>query len=202
MVKIQIFGERNSCNNYLVKLLELNLKCEATKTHQKPWGVMPVDQVTIVLVKNPYSWLLSLHKKPHGPHSFREKFINLHFNEFLKAKWRGYNNAVERYNDIMLGYLELIQQDPTVLLVHSEDLQQDPEGIVAKIADNYDIRRKGQFKNITREVNSGGNLVNEFKKLDYYGQQLWKKELTPDDIKEINEQINTEVFSYFSYKRL
>ena len=77
---IKIYGERNSGNNYLIKLLDsniINLNPSAWKMHTEArfgWthGLpIPTDEANIlkinfiILVKNPYSWLLSLYRNPH-----------------------------------------------------------------------------------------------------------------------------------------
>lgn len=196
---IQIYGERNSCNNYLVKLIEHNIGVNVVKSHQFPEYVGSKEH--IILVKNPYAWLLSLHKKPHGSHNFRSKYVNLTFSNFLRARWGSYDNSVIRYDDIMKHYINFLKIYSNALLIHSEDLQENPEQVINTIATTFKIKQR-QFKNIEKEVNSGGNLVDQFKKLDYYKNQEWKKELRKEDIRFINSIVSDEVFDYFSYKKL
>ena len=196
---IQIFGERNSCNNYLVKLIDKNLRIEAKKSHQFPQYISGKN--TIILTKNPYAWLLSLHKKPHGSHNFRSKYIYLSFEEFIRSQWGSYENAVYRYNDIMTSYINFLESTPQTYLLKSEDLQQTPGEVLSDIAETFGIKQRG-FRNIEREVNSGGNLVEKFTKLDYYKNEEWKQELRKEDIKWINSIIDKRVFEYFDYKRL
>ncbi len=196
---IQIFGERNSCNNYLVKLIDKNLRVGAKKSHQFPKFLTGNDH--ILLTKNPYSWLLSLHKKPHGSHNFRSKYIYLSFEEFIRSQWGSYENAIYRYNDIMLSYMNFLPAYPNVYLLNSEDLQKQPGAVITDISNHFGIKQR-PFKNIDREVNSGGNLVAQFSKLDYYKNEEWKKELTKNDIKYINSILDESIFEFFDYNKL
>jgi len=196
---MKIFGERNSCNNYLVKLIEKNLRTEVVKSHQFPEYTN--GDIHIILVKNPYSWLLSLWKKPHGSFQFRQKYINLHFDEFLRTEWRGYPNAVERFNDIYNAYIDFLEDRGNAFLVRSEDLQRDPEKVLNDICTHYDIKSR-PFKNINKEVNSGGNLVGKFDRLNYYLSEEWREKLSPQDIAFINKNIDTKIFDFFNYEKL
>ena len=209
--EIKIFGERNSCNNYLVKLLDLNLEVNSVwrnhtsarfgNTHGFPIYTNGVNH--IVLVKNPYAWLLSLHKKPHGTKKFRNKYINLTFDEFLCAEWRGYDNAVKRYNDMLTRYISFLTKHPNTLLVHSEKLQENPEEVIRLISDKFNIRfKKNKFIPVIKEVDSGGNLNHVFNKVDYYVKELWRERLTENHINTINKDLYKEVVEYFNYKLL
>jgi len=196
---IKIYGERNSCNNYLVKLIETNFRVEVSKSHQFP--TYTNGDIHIVLVKNPYSWLLSLWKKPHGSFQFRQKYIYLSFDEFLRTEWRKYSNAVERYNDIYKSYIDFLEQRGNAFLIRSEDLQRNPEAILKELSKHYDLKLR-PFKNIDKEVNSGGNLIGKFNRLKYYLEEEWKSKLTKEDISFINKNVSKKIFEKFNYEQL
>jgi len=197
---IKIYGERNSCNNYLVKLIETNFRVEVSKSHQFP--TYTNGDIHIVLVKNPYSWLLSLWKKPHGTNQFRSKYVYLQFDEFLRTEWRGYPNSLERYNDIYKSYIDFLNKYGNAFLIRSEDLQRNPKEVLQKLASNYDLKLR-PFKNIDKEVNSGGKQIGEgFNRLDYYLKEQWREKLTQEDVNFINKNIDKEVFNYFNYEQI
>lgn len=196
---IKIYSERNSCSNYLMKLLEQNLDAEVVKTHQLPVYDIMFDN--IIIVKNPYAWTLSLWKKPHGTKRFRDKYVYLKFDEFIRSEWRGYANAIERYNDCLNHYRKMLNEHPDVILIKSEDLQRNPKEIISKIAYNYDYTIR-KFKDIKKEVNSGGNLVGTYDRRDYYLNEEWKKKLTRNDINFINRYLNDQNFEFFGYEKL
>jgi hypothetical protein len=197
---IKIYGERNSCNNYLVKLIEKNFRVEVTKSHQFP--TYTNGDIHIILVKNPYAWLLSLWKKPHGSFQFRQKYLKLRFDEFLRTEWRGYPNSVERYSDIYSAYIDFLEQYGNAYLIKSEDLQKNPREVLEALSNHYDLKMR-PFKNIEKEVNSGGNLIGDgFNRVDYYVKELWREKLSKNDIQFINKNIDSKIFNYFNYEQL
>lgn len=209
--EIKIFGERNSCNNYLIKLLDTNLQVNSVwknhtttrlgNTHGFPVFTEGINH--IILVKNPYAWLLSLHKKPHGTKKFRQRYIHLSFDEFLSAHWRGYDNPVKRYNDILMHYISFLSKYPKAVLVHSEILQKDPEAMIRMISEKFKIPfRSHGFQNISKEVDSGGNLNKPFTNVEYYTKELWKEKLSRHQLDQINQDLSPEIVEYFGYQIL
>jgi len=102
---IKIYGERNTGTNYLMQLIESHIpvvrsngsaylipssvsSIDLDYTGELGWkhrlvssqylqnkGVKREDILIITLTKNPYSWLLSLHKRPYCPMVVRTKVI-------------------------------------------------------------------------------------------------------------------------------
>ena len=59
------------------------------------------------------------------------------------------------------------------------------------------------FKNIEKEVNSGGNTIGSgFQKLSYYLNEEWSLDLNENDINYINKIIDSKIFNYFNYGKL
>lgn len=89
--RVQIFGERCSGTNYLAQLLAVNMPeldivwDYGWKHGFYPAGVdMAGDCLFLVINRNPFDWLRSLHKIPwHAAPELRE----LAFSDFIRAQW-------------------------------------------------------------------------------------------------------------------
>ena len=100
MIKeIKVYGERNSGTNYLISLLEANLKGNDVKIVQKKYGwkhrFVDAQQLYeadtsktlfIFISKDIYSWTVSMNNKPHHA----PQLYGLDFDTFLKSEWACY----------------------------------------------------------------------------------------------------------------
>ena len=97
---IKIYGEQNSGTIYLEWLLNKNLDTTLLDSYEFGWKhrmAPSEDELTdkikqevlfLCLVKNPYSWLISMHKRPYHHESLRK----LSFFDFLKYSYGDYRN--------------------------------------------------------------------------------------------------------------
>lgn len=83
----QVFGERRTGTNFLEALAAAQLKLEMTRRFGWKHGApsmpcLPEDALILVIMREPVSWLSSLHNRPFA-HSHR----GLDFSEFLRKDW-------------------------------------------------------------------------------------------------------------------
>ena len=90
--RFQVYGQRCSGTNALIKLLERNLEdLEFTEEFGfKHWLVppeveIPEDVFVIVIARQVDQWLRSLHAKPWHAHADLKE---LEFGDFIRAEWR------------------------------------------------------------------------------------------------------------------
>ena len=90
--RFQLYGQRCSGTNALIKLLERNLEdLEFTEEFGfKHWLVpseveFPDDVFVVVIARQVDQWLRSLHAKPWHAHP---DLKNMEFGEFIRAEWR------------------------------------------------------------------------------------------------------------------
>ncbi len=162
------------------------------------------DTYFCTLSKNPYSFLLSLHKRPYHYKGDRSK----PFEEFLKEPWevqsrdnanqKFYKNPIELWNKKTESYIHLKNtfQDRVINLKY-EDLIADPEKILADIGQQYQIDHKQPFANLTASTKRSEKTYYDYK--DYYLKEKWRKKLSREAIGWINSQLDTEVMNYFGY---
>ena len=155
----------------------------------------------VTLTKNPYSWLLSLHKRPYHQLSKRK----LSFRDFLQSEWstvardnsiRVFRNPIELWNVKNRSYFNL--PDSKTLRFKTESLFEDPEKIINDISDTLGVRRlSGKFVNYESSTKDKSKNFDYYK--DYYLAEKWRSSLHDDEIKLINESLDPDVMLFFGY---
>lgn len=172
---------------------------------QKIFTEQPIKFITIV--KNPYSWLLSLNKRPY--HQRDKK--GMAFDDFIISKW----STVQRDN---LGWGKVLES-PTQLwniknrsywqmeqslgskTLRYEDILDSPERIVQQISSDFGFpMKKGQFVNRVTSTKEK-DVDNEYYR-EYYLKELWKVKITSKQIETINRQLDSELMSILGYDYL
>ena len=160
----------------------------------------------LTITKNPYSWLLSLFKRPY--HNYRVKGS---FETFLLSPWKTvkrensekvFKNPVEIWNQKNRSYLKLKSEFPTLTLKY-EDLLANPEKIITKMQKEFSLSPKlGSFSNV-KESTKGDKKDFAYYQ-DYYLKERWREnsDLTIDSIKIINGLLDDELLDYYDYNKI
>ncbi len=210
MKYIKIYGERNSGTIYLEWLLKKNLKANIAETYDLGWKhrIAPSPEelnesikknvIFLCLVKNPYSWLLSLHMRPYQ-HDCLKK---LSFSDFLKYSYGDYRNPVIMWNLKNNSYREMKNYVTYHMLVRYEDVLAEPANMIDLIANIYKFEKSSMFKNVNNLLsNSKGMLPSKFHK-DYYLTEGWKRNLRREHVKQINEFLDMNLMEKLNYEIL
>jgi len=222
MIKyINLVGERRSGTQWLNSLLLSNFKiehgCKFGWKHwffNEPWQTKQfesnnMDEVLfVVLFKNPYSWLDSMHIG--APHAFDHQGLN--WNEFITKEWASYEkiNGItemmfernqqtgERFKNILElrnaknthFKRELPTKATNVHFINYEKLLENPEKEILNIVDNYDIPFNGF-------INSDYNTC--FTKKDYFLNQQYFDNIPKDIINIINDGLDWDIENEIGY---
>lgn len=161
----------------------------------------------ITITKNPYSWLLSLYKRP-----YTKKNPATNFDSFIVNNWKteGRENSPKHYkNPIILwnkkneSYIEM-NKIKTLYSVNLryEDILKNPEIILDNLSKRYNLVRKTKdFQIITGSVKKE-KQKDYFYYKDYYLNERWKNEITKHQYEVINTYLDQKIMSYFGYKYL
>jgi hypothetical protein len=144
----------------------------------------------IIMIKNPYKWLLSVLK--HKGKEINENNIKLELKDW-NLKYKNYKYHLE---------------NGTALLIRYEDLLENRNLILNKIKNKYKLNKKSvNYKNINKILNANfdcnlGKTKNKiFNKKEFYLDNSNK--LFSDEILQvINENINKNLLNYYGYKLL
>lgn len=168
-------------------------------------GNLPFPVGVVTLTKNPYSWLLSLYRRPH--HDVSPPGSS--FREFLQRPWRGpsrdggpnlYRNPIEIWNRKNRSYLELAALDFCRPLTY-ESLLEDPERTVRALAEAFDWRPgKESFSPIHESTSDPSRSHDDYRA--YYLGEEWRSSLAPNEIHLINEHLDLALLEAFGYRKL
>jgi hypothetical protein len=169
------------------------------------------DVVFITLTKNPYSWLLSLYRRPyHGKQNHGKQTMDS-FAAFLQSPWptverenhvEAFPNPIVMWNEKNRAYLNL-NQGICVQNLRYEDLLRDPEVVITDLATTYAMPRKqAEFVNLTQSTkeadpDKGFNYYHA-----YYLEERWRDKFDPSLLTLVNESLDEEVVKRFRYEMI
>ena len=159
----------------------------------------------VVLVKNPYSFLTSLHKRPY--HNMKLKNLNLL--NFLNSKWvcvkrektySYFDNPVNLWNNKVESYFKLKYEFPErVLIIKFEELVKNPADIIGFIGKLKNIKfNKKNFLNISKSTKNEKKSFEYYK--DYYLNEKWSVGLNKSHYSLINKYLNLDLMNLLDYK--
>ena len=159
----------------------------------------------VTLTKNPYSWLLSLHRNPYH----QSRLQDLDFETFLTTRWKTatFENApdvvsspVHLWNIKNAAYLELDNHLPVIHFTY-ETLLENPEQVIMQVTNRFSLERKTeQFVNYEKSTKEKEKNLAYYR--DYYLNEKWKEKLSSRAISIINDQLDNKLLEYFGYQEL
>lgn len=171
--RIQIYGERASGTNFLKQLLVKNIP-NIAHTSQYGWKHFfpPKDFpnsdncLFIVIYRDPFDWLRSLHLQPHHTHPSLKK---ISFSKFIRTEWqcvwdeladvqpgdekygtemlferdpltgKRFENVIQLRNAKNIAFEELKQKVKNIEFVKYEELKKNPKRLINKIKKRFKI---------------------------------------------------------------
>ncbi len=158
----------------------------------------------VTITKNPYSWLLSLHRRPYS----LQVDPDISFDDFVSMSWqtigrgnlnrRVLKSPMELWNLKNASYLALAKALPCVRLT-TESIFVEPEAAIDRIAGEFRIpKRSEQFVNFERSTKDWSKDTDYYR--DYYVNEKWRDKLSPQAIEKINSLVDRELMREYGYK--
>lgn len=167
---------------------------------------IPTGLKVISITKNPYAFLVSLHRRPYH----FQGTAATEFSDFIRQPWKTilrdhcqgvtYDNPMQLWNVKNRAYWELHHHwNGSVACITYENLLAQPEQTLASLSQSIslDNKRVENFIPIVTSTKETDKSYTDY--LDYYGNQRWKETIPPEDIPYINSQLDPEVLSVFQY---
>ena len=156
----------------------------------------------VTITKNPYSWLLSMYRKPY--HQYYKSKPS--FEEFLQKPWKtvGRDNVgvrqlatpVELWNAKNCSYFEL--DNFKVIHTKSEELLEDPEALINKVNLHLGNPLNGaKFRDVLHSTKEKSKDRTFYQ--DYYLNEKWKSKLKRKHINLINLHLDKSLMGQFGY---
>jgi len=159
----------------------------------------------VSVTKNPYSWLLSLYRKPYN-HQYRKNKPD--FETFLQSEWetdardncgKVLESPVVLWNIKNTSYLQLANLNG--LNVTTERTIQDPESVVDMIGSHFSIKKRGnKFLNYMKSTKDVSKDFAYYQ--DYYLNERWHDEISENAIAIINKAVDKALIKRFGYEVL
>ena len=210
MTLVKVYGERNSGTIYLEWLLRNNLEITIDGSPEFGWKhrLAPSEEelsdeskkqvVFVCLVKNPYSWLLSMHKRPYHHESLRE----LSFSDFLKYSYGDYRNPIVMWNTKIKSYVDLGNYVDNYMFIKYEDTLADFKKTINDFAERFTLRKPELYKNIKNQLSNRNGVISQHFHLDYYLEEKWRKRLRSHHIEHVNRFLDKDLMEKFNYSYL
>lgn len=207
MKKIKIYGIENSGSIYLEWLIHHNIGTPFDTEYELGWkhrlapsaGEIPdyhkQNTFFVCLVKNPYTWLLSTHKRPYG----HECLKKLKFGDFIRFSYGDYQNPVVLWNKKNASYIQLKNHVDNYLMINYEDLLSRPKETMQLIADRTDGKMPVFFKDMQYILSRKNGKTSHRFHTDHYLEGKWKKNLTKRHVQQINGFLDEKLMDELNY---
>ena len=194
-----LYGLQRSGTNYLRKLVELNLgfytrnkKGPRSWKHRLDIPDNVNDYVNIVLYKNPYKWLDSLHRNPEDFFERQTLFPCLNEDGSYDL-----TNVAKTYKHFMETW---VLSDVPTLNIRYEDLLKDKSVTLDIIAKTLDVSFDSSHIDEPKSVLNSKKFTSE--KKDYYLKADKTEYLSESKIAEVNEILDDKLMEKLGYKKL
>lgn len=164
------------------------------------------NELAIVSVtKNPYAFLISLYRRPyHFKGTLAPSFL-----EFIQQPWitrnrdnteaRTLNSPVELWNIKNAEYVKLQHERPEIVhLVRYETMIEDPFRFLNELRVTFELAQKNSsFSLIEASTKGDKHSFSDYQ--NYYGNEIWKNELSAEIVAEINKRLDHTLVSKLDY---
>lgn len=207
--KVKVLGERNTATVYLEWLLRNNLQVDLLDYYSLGWkhrlapGKEEIQQsgnqevLFLCQVKNPYSWLLSMYRKPYGQEQLKE----LSFSEFIKFPFGDYRNPVVMWNIKNQSLINLGDYAKNHEIIRYEYLLSDPKSVLETIAVKYKLpESRHWFVNMDKYITNHHGISDHAFHKSYYLEEKWKHEYSSENLQFINSQLDRKLAAALYYE--
>lgn len=203
---IKVFGERHSGTNAIGYFAgkNFNLKFQhydflgwkhRLAPQKAEWLKYDVHSCLFIFcLRNPYSWLQSMHKEPYYDHY--PKIKELSFNEFIQFSIEDYENCIAMWNQKNKSYLRMAKEVPNAIIIRVEDFHSSQPNFHTKVASLLD-KKETPFIPMNDYVNGRG-----WHKQNNISASLEIPKLNTQLIEVINSSLSMEIMKKCNYTLL
>lgn len=221
---IKIHGLQRSGTNYLSHLINenfhgvkvlVNLGGWKHGHYVAPWAVGKEVHV-LGIVKNPYSWLVSMFKYwgPDKTLRIGPDLEGITFDEFVRNRvfferqkdipflYRA-KNPVDHWNNMNFHWTSLRMNQKKLCMLGYEALLDNAESTTKKIGINLGLKQKDVFVDSNNTFTPSGENIKlsdeKFSKKDYYLGSKFLEHYTPELLDFVNQELDIDLMVQFGY---
>lgn len=160
------------------------------------------DLMYVTLTKNPYSWLLSLYRRPYhmylgDPKPSFEEFLSMPRKTLGRDDMsEKFATPIELWNVKNRSYLSL--DDELTVRLKSEEVLEDPAAALSRIALVKSLKwKEKEFVDYKQSTKGESKTSEDYRR--YYLAEEWREQLTPESTQIINRSIDRDLMDYFGY---
>jgi len=202
LLQLLLPGREWLCDFYFSLTTERNLGWKHSCAD--PFLPPPESVGIVTMTKNPYAWLLSLHRSPHHHPASRK----VDFETFLQKPWRctgrdrcgeWLGNPIELWNLKNRSYLKA--ERFRALNLTAEALLSAPDQVIERIRDHFDLSLKRvSFINHDASTSDPGRSFEDHRR--YYLAEAWREQLDDQSVSIINGALDPLLMDAFGYQWL
>lgn len=161
----------------------------------------------IMVVKNPYAWLLSLFAKPYhvgGQDARFDDFLNRHLPVMEVRENIGAVSLrpAEVWNRKIRGYLDLAAVAAHAKIVRYEDFLKNEQEMIRQVAAELDIPVRDTLEGVGYGVKSADQATPQTDYARYYLEERWRAKLSGAEIGHINALLDPALVVQMGYQPL
>jgi hypothetical protein len=168
------------------------------ETLERYWMVQENVVQFAFIVRDPYSWLLSLHRVPYDSQSLPRRF-----EDFLQAPWKtrsrdgcgSVSSPIELWNVKNRSYL-----NSGFPMFRFEELVTDPEMFIKRVGMYFRLDMRDRFVDHENSTVAGSDRKSAFYKA-YYRLEEWTGLLSREALETIGEGVDWDLAGKFGYRR-
>ncbi|MGB0911967.1 MAG: hypothetical protein ACPGSW_00180 [Phaeobacter italicus] len=198
----------SSRDRYFATTFEQNLGWKHMNPDPQRIGPQSLNDVRfLMVVKNPYSWALSLFRNPYhvgGRDRDFDIFLQRHLPVMEERENIGTTplRPMEVWTRKMQGYLALRDVANHAYILRYEDLLVDDMAALTKAAHALSISIAPTPVPVEQGVKTIDRDKTRANYVDYYLNERWREKLTPQTVATINSQLDSDLMQTLGYEML
>ncbi|MCT4555900.1 MAG: hypothetical protein N4A53_14525 [Pelagimonas sp.] len=174
----------------------------------------PVDRIAQIagpdlgivgLTKNPYSWLLSMYRRPYqnfAPAESFEAFVTAPYPTVPRELMTEQGlTPVQLWCAKARGYLALQKALPQqVAVLRYEDFLADEDAVLSRLETDWSLAPKGARQQVSESAKGDKQGYSDYQR--YYLEEEWRAKLSDEAVQAITAQLDPDVMAAIGYKAL
>jgi len=164
----------------------------------------PAGMGLVAITKNPYAWLLSLHRRPYQG-TIHTRANRLPFSQFIRLPWKtvgrecaetSYETPIRLWNDKVASYFILPQYAPTLIKRYEEVIVDIPH-FLSDVSTTFETSSSIDLDIPSNSSKKDGRSTQDI--IAYYKENHWRSSISDEDMIFINKHLDLKTMEQIGY---